>query len=154
MKNITKPKWGVNPPLFDRIKAQDNGQGYHQLLDDEALRVSIQKELGIMLESRVSIRRIRYKDHIESIPVYNAPDFMGFVDFSYFDAQNRSQWKDIRNYLKTAIEAIEPRLTFVQVNVLQYSPEHQELYVEVKGQTNIQNTSQNITFPIALNASR
>lgn len=154
MKQITKPKWGVKPPLFDRIKERDDGGNYHELLDENGLRESLQQELSIMMDSRVSVRKVRYEDHIFSIPVYGAPDFMGLVDFSYFDAQNNSQWKDIQKYLKTAIEAIEPRLTRVVVRILQYDPEYQELYVEVHGQTNLGSSTQDVVFPMALNSSR
>ena len=154
MKNISKPQWGIKPPLFDRIKKLDDGESYHQLLDMDGLLNSLQQELSIMMDSRVAIRKVEYDDHIGSIPIYGAPDYLGLVDFSYFDAQNNSQWKDIQLYLKTAIETVEPRLTRVITKVARFNADSQEVYVEVTGQTKVGKTYQNVVFPVALSTAR
>lgn len=151
MLKPTKITKGALPPLFDRIVIDRSGQGSgHRLLDAKELEESIVREVATILNTRCTVRKAIYRDHIDTIPFFGMPDFFGLDDFSYFDASNSDDWPEIVEYVKTAILAAEPRLENVSVKIESYDSLNQDLYVFVSGILKDQKLLKEINFPLTL----
>ena len=123
---------GNLPPLFDRIMDDKNDVGFgSQLLDTKGLQESIIQELAIVLNTRCTVRKVIYEDHIDTIPFFGLPDFFGLGDFSYFDGANTQHWPQIARVLETAIQAAEPRLQDIYVQVERFDTLNQNVSVSV-----------------------
>ena len=123
---------GVLPPLFDRIIQQkiDLVVG-EQLLDAKGLQESIIKELSLILNTRCTVRKVVYDNHIDEIPLFGLPDFFGLEDFSNFDPTNQQTWLKTARVITTAIQAAEPRLQNIHVKIKGYDSSLQTLEVTV-----------------------
>lgn len=123
---------GVLPPLFDRIIQQkiDLVVG-EQLLDAKGLQESIIKELSLILNTRCTVRKVVYDNHIDEIPLFGLPDFFGLEDFSNFDPTNQQTWSKTARVITTAIQAAEPRLQNIYVKIKGYDSSLQTLEVTV-----------------------
>src|ERR1700722_57732 len=84
---------GTPPPLFDRI-VDDRAEGDvgGQLLDAKEFKESIVRELSVVLNTRCTVRKVIYQDHMETISLFGRPDFCGLGYFSYFDGANPQEW--------------------------------------------------------------
>lgn len=123
---------GNLPPLFDRIVDDKNDVGFgSQLLDTKGLQESIIRELSIVLSTRCTVRKVIYDDHIDTIPFFGLPDFFGLGDFSYFDGSNTQHWPQIARVIETAIQAAEPRLQDIYVQVERFDTLNQNVSVSV-----------------------
>ena len=59
---------GTLPPLFDRIITDRTGQGLEsKLLSAQELKESIIREISTVLNTRCTVRKAIYKDHIDNI---------------------------------------------------------------------------------------
>lgn len=142
---------GTLPPLFDRIITDRTGQGLEsKLLSAQELKESIIREVSTVLNTRCTVRKAIYKDHIDNIPLFGMPDFFGLDDFSYFDASNSDDWPEASRYIATAILAAEPRLKNVKVTVDIYDPVNQALTVTVSGSLKDDKLFKDIHFPLTL----
>lgn len=151
----TKIQKGTLPPLFDRIVVDRTGQGLEsKLLSAQELKESIIREVSTVLNTRCTVRKAIYRDHIETIPFFGMPDFFGLDDFSYFDASNTDEWPDAVRYITTAILAAEPRLKNVSVKVDSYDPANQALYVNVSAALKEEKLLKEIHFPLTLQSLR
>lgn len=123
---------GVLPPLFDRIIQQkiDLIVG-EQLLDAKGLQESIIKELSLILNTRCTVRKVVYDNHIDEIPLFGLPDFFGLEDFSNFDPSDQQTWLKTARLIATAIQAAEPRLKNIHVKIEGYNSSLQSLEVTV-----------------------
>lgn len=123
---------GVLPPLFDRIIQQRIDQVVgKQLLDAKELQESIIKELTLMLNTRCTVRKVIYDNHIDEIPLFGLPDFFGLEDFSNFDPSNQQTWPKTARIVTTAIQAAEPRLQNIHVKIKGYNTSLQSLEIAV-----------------------
>lgn len=128
----SKIQRGVLPPLFDRIIQQKIDQTVgRQLLDAKGLQESIIKELSLILNTRCTVRKVIYDNHIDEIPLFGLPDFFGLEDFSNFDPSNQQTWPQTARIIATAIKAAEPRLRNIQVKIKGYNTTLQSLEVAV-----------------------
>jgi type VI secretion system lysozyme-like protein len=147
----TKINRGTPPPLFDRIIEDTLGTGVgSQLLNAEELKASIVNELSLVLNTRCTVRKVIYEDHLESIPLFGLPDFFGLGDFSYFDGSNSQDWPNAARLIETAIQAAEPRLENVRVSVEGYDPVNQTLATTVSASVKKSPLLKDIHFPLAI----
>ena len=142
---------GILPPLFDRIIEDESGTGITlKLLNDQELKESIIRELAIVLNTRCTVRKVIYEDHMETIPLFGMPDFFGLGDTSYFDGSNSQEWPSIARFIETAIAAAEPRLQNVHVQVTNYNGIDQMLEVDVSASLKDSDLLKEIHFPLTL----
>ncbi|MBA3813699.1 MAG: type VI secretion system baseplate subunit TssE [Alphaproteobacteria bacterium] len=141
---------GVSPPLFDRIVDDKNEWLGNQLLDAQQLKDSIVEELSIILNTRCTVRKVIYQDHIQTIPMFGFPDFFGLEDLSNFDGSNPGEWPAAALSIETAIQAAEPRLRDIRVRVESYSHVEQTLFIQVSAFIEESHLLQEIHFPLAL----
>lgn len=142
---------GILPPLFDRIVDDKSGADLGgKLLNDQELKESIIQELSLILNTRCTVRKVIYEDHIEMIPVFGFPDFFGLGDFSYFDGANAQEWPKAARFIETAIEAAEPRLRNIYVKVEKFESVDQKLFVSVSASMEENHLLKEIHFPLVL----
>jgi type VI secretion system lysozyme-like protein len=142
---------GTLAPLFDRIVDDGSGVGIaYQLLNPEDLKESIIREVSIILNTRCTVRKVIYEDHMETIPLFGLPDFFGLGDFSYLEGDNPQEWPNVARFIETAIRAAEPRLQNIFVNVEAYDNIDQALSVTVTASIRESKLVQEIHFPLTL----
>jgi|JI6StandDraft_1071083.scaffolds.fasta_scaffold422871_1 type VI secretion system lysozyme-like protein len=142
---------GVLPPLFDRIVDEKRGETQpKQLLNTQELKDSIIHELSIILNTRCTVRKAIYEDHIETIPFFGSPDFFGLNDSNSFDGSNTQDWPRTARFIETAIQAAEPRLTNIHVQVDRYDGVSQALYITVLAVMKERNLHKEVQFPLTL----
>ena len=144
---------GVLAPLFDRIVDDKDGAIESQFLNAHELQESIVDELSLILNTRCTVRKAIYRDHIQTIPLFGFPDFFGLGDFSNFDGANAEEWPMAALSIQTAIEAAEPRLRDVRVKVEKFSPVDQRLSVSVSAFIEESKLLKEIHFPLELQHS-
>lgn len=150
-----KPSFrGAPAPLFDRIKVPAQGSGGSarslSLLDKDEVVASVIKEIALMLNSRCTIRRRLYEDHIDDVLVYGMPDMLGLPDFTYFDAANEQDWSLASKLLEITISSIEPRIRNVKAKIQNFDPKTQDLIAEISGTVKSGPLTQDIRFPLTL----
>lgn len=145
-----KIKRGTLPPLFDRIVDDNSGQEGLKLLNGQQLQDSIIDELSTILNTRCTVRKVVYQDHIQDIPLFGFPDFFGLSDFNYFDGANPQEWPMIARSVETAIQAAEPRLKDIQVKIEKYNPIEQTLSLMVSAILEELHLQKEIHFPLEL----
>jgi type VI secretion system lysozyme-like protein len=142
---------GTPAPLFDRIIDDKMGVNLADtLLNAEELKNSIVNELSIILNTRCTVRKVIYQDHMESIPLFGLPNFFGLGDFSYFDGSNSQDWPKATRLIETAIKAAEPRLENIIVNVEGYDAINQVLSITVYASVKQNHLLKDIHFPLLL----
>jgi type VI secretion system lysozyme-like protein len=141
---------GVSPPLFDRIVDEKNVEQGGQLLNAQQLQDSIVYELSVILNTRCTLRKVIYQDHIQTIPLFGFPDFFGLGDFSNFDGDNPGEWPTAALFIETAIQAAEPRLKDIRVRVESYSRIEEMLFVTISAFIEDSHLLKEIHFPLAL----
>lgn len=141
---------GVPPPLFDRIVDDKNERQGPQLLDARELQESIVSELSILLNTRCTIRKVIYQDHIQTISLFGFPDFFGLGGFSDFDGANPGEWPAAALSIETAIQAAEPRLKDIRVRIDDFSFVEETLFVTVSAFIEESHVLKEIHFPLAL----
>lgn len=147
----TKINRGTPPPLFDRIVEDKMGIGLgSRLLNADDLKESIVNELSLILNTRCTVRKVIYEDHIDSIPLFGLPDFFGLEDFSYFDGSNSQDWPRAARLIATAIQAAEPRLENISVAIEGYDPINQVLSTTVSASVKKGYELKEIHFPLPL----
>jgi type VI secretion system lysozyme-like protein len=142
---------GTPAPLFDRIiDSKDPAESTSHLLNEKGLKASIISELAILLNTRCTVRKVIYDDHMETIPFFGLPDFFGLGDFSFFDGSNIQDWPSASQFITTAIQAAEPRLENISVEVDSYDPINLSLHVNISAVMKVNDTLKEIHFPLAL----
>lgn len=142
---------GTPAPLFDRIVDDKTGlNNPSHLLDEDELRSSIIQELSLVLNTRCTVRKVIYEDHMETIPLFGLPDFFGLADFSQFDGNNSQDWPMAARLIETAIQAAEPRLKNISVSVDGYDNVNQLLSVTVYASVKGNSLLKDIHFPLLL----
>ena len=140
---------GVLPPLFERIIQPKLGKHIGPpLLNVKGLQESIIHELALLLNTRCTVRKVIYDDHLEEIPLFGLPDFFGLEDFSDFDASNPQAWPKTALIIATAIQAAEPRLQNVHVKIDKYDAANQSLSVSVSASLKEIKLLKEIHFPL------
>ncbi|MBX9785714.1 MAG: type VI secretion system baseplate subunit TssE [Alphaproteobacteria bacterium] len=142
---------GVLPPLFDRIIQRKMDQAVGEpLLDAKGLQESIIKELSLMLNTRCTVRKVIYDNHIDEIPLFGLPDFFGLEDFSDFDPSNQQTWPKTARIISSAIQAAEPRLQNIHVKIKGYNTSLQSLEIAVSAMIKEAKLLKEIHFPLEL----
>ena len=149
---IQKPNFrGAPAPLFDRIKTKSQGsEAGSFLLNKNEVITSVIHEVSVMLNSRCTVRRRLYENHIDDVLVYGMPDMLGLPDFSYFDAANEQNWALASKLLEITITSIEPRMQLLKVKINNFDAKVQELVVEISGTVKSGPVTQDIRFPLTL----
>lgn len=146
----TKIRRGALPPLFDRIVEDKNGVMGNQLLSAQELQDSIIREVSLVLNTRCTVRKVIYEDHIETIPLFGLPDFFGLGDLSYFDGANAQEWPRGARLIETAIQAAEPRLGNIAVTIEKYDALTEALSLMVSASVKETQLLKEIHFPLIL----
>ncbi len=142
---------GTLAPLFDRIVDDKMSVGFEcQLLNDQQLKESIIREVSLILNTRCTVRKVIYENHMETIPLFGLPDFFGLGDFSYFEADNAQEWPIAARFIETAIKAAEPRLQNIFVEVENYDSVNQTLSVIISASLKETKILKEIHFPLTL----
>ena len=142
---------GMLPPLFDRIVDDKMSMGVEsQLLNAQELKESIIREVSLVLNTRCTVRKVIYENHIETIPLFGLPDFFGLGDFSYLEGDNSQEWPAAARFVETAIKAAEPRLQNIFVEVEGYDSINQTLSVMVSASLKENKMLKEIHFPLTL----
>jgi type VI secretion system lysozyme-like protein len=141
---------GVLAPLFHRIMDEKEGAVGVQFLNPEQLQESIVEDLSLILNTRCTVRKVVYKDHIQTLSLFGFPDFFGLGDFSHFDAADAGEWPTIALYLQTAIQAAEPRLREVYVKIDTFNAVDQKLCVSVTALLEEGKLLKEIHFPLEI----
>ena len=142
---------GTPAPLFDRIVDDKNNLlPTSHLLNEKELINSIINELSLILNTRCTVRKVIYEDHMETIPFFGLPDFFGLGDFSYFDGSNNLDWPQAAAFISTAIQAAEPRLQNISVGVDSYDSLRFALHVTISAVMKQNDTLKEIHFPLAI----
>jgi predicted component of type VI protein secretion system len=143
------------PPLFDRLVG-----GNLALLDEEGLRCSVQKEIGLMLAARSSIRPLQQLEqpHETSLPFFAVypeedSDREDTEQGAFLDPQNQALWHQMELYFERCIQAFEPRLKEPQVQIEQFDVSTQSLCLTIRGRLLMGEGAEIFSFPLALNAS-
>lgn len=141
---------GVLAPLFYRIVDEKDAVIGNQFLTPKELQESIVNELSLILNTRCTIRKVIYRDHIQTIPLFGFPDFFGLSDFSTFDGANSEDWPMVARSIQTAIQAAEPRLREVRVTIENFNTVEQRLSVSVSAFIEESKLLKEIHFPLDL----
>lgn len=141
---------GTLPPLFDRIVDDKNGGIGNQFLNARQLQESIVNELSLILNTRSTVRKAIYQDHIQTIPLFGFPDFFGLGDLSNFDGANSQEWPTAALSVELAIQAAEPRLKDIRVKIDKFSSVEQKLYLSVSAFIEDSQLLKEIHFPLEL----
>jgi type VI secretion system lysozyme-like protein len=142
---------GTPAPLFDRIVDDKTGiTSANSLLNADELKASIIQELSLVLNTRCTVRKVIYEDHMETIPLFGLPDFFGLADFSQFDGNSSQDWPMAARLIETAIQAAEPRLENVSVSIESYDNVNQLLSVMVYASVKESHLLKDIHFPLLL----
>lgn len=150
MKRSVSPKASFLPPLFDRLTQDDVG-----LLDEDGLKASIQKEISLMFNTRVSTYKqpqgefellegpSKTTDHL-----YSFPELLGLADFSFFDVANSQEWRLMERHMESSLRAFEPRLKNPRVKIGGFEPKKQELSLMISGEIIFGKSMESISFPL------
>lgn len=141
---------GTPPPLFERIVDEKNEWMGNQFLNAQQLQESIVDELSLILNTRCTVRKAIYQDHIQTIPLFGYPDFFGLSDFSHFDGTNSQEWPMAALCIETAIQAAEPRLKDIRVKIDKFSASEQKLFISVSAFIEGFQLLKEIHFPLEL----
>ena len=156
--NEPKNQIGARPPLFDRL-IDDNPEEKvdlsHKLsLTPQQLTESIQREISLILNTRLTAKNKDYEELIQDPLNFGLPSLFGFQDFQSFDASNRSQWGRICQLCQQAITTFEPRISDVQVKVDQFNKFKQALEIQITGTIHLEKFREVVHFPVVLDCSQ
>ncbi len=136
-------------PLFDRLMDEEPHVAFesvpYRTLSREQLHLSIQAEIDRVLSTRCMWRFEDLASHERSIVNYGLPD----LDSSQAQPTG-SQHRQLALLLRSTIEAFEPRLQDVKVELHPRTPEAHLMTVAISGSVLIDEVTEPVSFTVAL----
>jgi type VI secretion system protein ImpF len=117
-----------------RLRALDRGE----LLD------SVQHELSVLLNTRVSLSADELDTEQRTTINYGIPDL------AYFSSQDINGWQDLAEALRAAIAAYEPRLLEVTVTIQSVSVKDGKVVSAVRGRLKAGHVDEPVAFPLSI----
>lgn len=155
-QNFEKPtiQTGALAPLFDRladhephVSSEPSGS---QVLDPQDLRLSVQHELEMILNTRPTVQRPPEDAHGDFISDFALPQFFGLRDFSWFDGSNDFGRDTIGTEIERVVTYYEPRLKNVRAYVNKDLQDPLSLIAQITGDLKIGEIFERFTFPITI----
>ncbi|HEU4388683.1 MAG TPA: type VI secretion system baseplate subunit TssE [Blastocatellia bacterium] len=141
---------GSPPLLFERLADSSRkpvGTRTSGVLDKDALRNSVKRELGRLLNTRCPIPIGRFPVEGRTAIDYGVPDFSSLSPRST-DDRNR-----IESILSHAVRTFEPRLRQVQVSVVEPLASERALSVKIDALLTVDSITERVSFPVLINSS-
>ena len=152
-KALAEPKkiFGAPVPLFDRLIDEDpENPGEHparRYYTREELIQSIEREVGRILNTRITAKQTGYDDFSENRLNFGLPEMFGLPDFSRFDATSQTEWNKITQLCEEAITRFEPRIKNVAVAISGFDKKTQSLSLSLHADFAIREFQGEVTFP-------
>lgn len=143
-----QPIAGARVPLFDRLDLNpeiDDSQRPFRILTREQLKASIRRELGRLLNTRCSLSLDQIGEEERSVINYGIPDF------SSLSAQNADDQVLIGRIVGQTVNAFEPRLRNVAVDVRPVPHSESSLYLFIDAMMTVGQFNEPVYFPVVLN---
>jgi type VI secretion system protein ImpF len=125
----------VRAPLFDRLTSPVRS------LDRSGLLESVRRELERLLNTRTPVPAVRLAAETRTVIDYGIPDF---ASFSPGNPDDRQRLADL---VARTIEAFEPRLRNVRVQVEEVRGEHEVLRARLDADLVAETISEPVSFP-------
>lgn len=154
--SIREPKRvpGVRVPLFERLAdeapEQQSEQPILKFYDYNELMLSIERELYHVLGTQSKAKKEDYLILAKDPLNYGLPEMYGVPEYTYFEATNKENWKPLAKHLGKIIEAYEPRIKNVRVNIQSFQKESQFLLLDVVANLNVPEFQEEATFSLTL----
>lgn len=145
-----KPVRGGRALLFERLADSDPQAGEEEarpfrVHDVQALKVSVGRELGRMLNTRRHGRRGEGGDEMTVLD-YGVPDF------SSLSAASGEDQRRLAETVAAAVAAFEPRLRDVRVRVERLRQEDHALLLRVEARLAVGTLAEPVSFPVLVRA--
>ena len=145
---MTDRKIEVRMPLFDRLVDRDlwlrRELRSMRTLDRRGLRESVRRELEQLFNTRCPIPSHRLSLRPRSVIDY------GISDFSTFSARKYEDRQRLADVLRRAIEAYEPRLAQVHVEVEPMAGDDFTLVARIDAMLVVENVPEPVSFTTTL----
>lgn len=115
-------------------------------LDRRGLRESIRRELERLFNSRCPLPAERLAGRPRTVLEYGIPDFAGLTPRRFEDRVRLAE------LLREAVEAYEPRLRRVRVEVAAVAGDDEALACRVEGETVVDGVAEPVSFPTLFSA--
>jgi type VI secretion system lysozyme-like protein len=148
MKTSGEPSFivGTRAPLFDRLieldDETDTKPSHRRVLDLEALRRSIARELSQLLNTRTRSGR----------PMTGTVLEYGLPDFSHVGPTSDSERAQLAQVISSKIGQFEPRLQQVRVTLVSDPNQPRALIGNVEAQLLVESISEPVSFPLLIDA--
>jgi len=144
-----KPIEGARALLFERLtdldpRSQEEPEPL-RILNRVALRESVRRELGRLLNTRCSIPTHLLGQQERTVIDYGIPDF------SSFSPQSSNDQKLLAAIIGQTISAFEPRLRQVEVTVEGFLSSERALLVRIDAVLVVESISEQVSFPVIIN---
>ncbi len=144
---------GASIPLFDRLMdddpEEDREYPIKRFYNRFELIQSIEREVGRILNTRTTAKRVEYDELFEDSMNFGLPEMYGLADFSQYDAANEEDWNWIAEICEQAILRYEPRIKNVVVSVVEFNQRTQSLSLTIHADFAIKEFKGEVTFPVA-----
>lgn len=135
-------------PLFDRLVDSEPARPYEpdpfRTLDRDGLIRSVMREVSLLLNTRCPVSTAVLKTRKRGALDYGIPDL------SYFRPRDPDSEAELARILVATIEAYEPRLANVHVEIAAISRDHNTMTVQVDGMLVVGREREPLSFSVAL----
>lgn len=143
-----KAKQGAPVPLFDRLvdldpKAASEAHP-HRTLDRDGLNASVRVEVERLLNTRASLTQEELEGRERTVIDYGIPDF------GTFHTSSRQERYLLSHILARTIEAYEPRLRRVRVEMEDLAPSENSLIARVSADIVAGDIVEPVSFPVVI----
>jgi type VI secretion system lysozyme-like protein len=148
---------GVRPPLFERFGGAEGGPAFlpwHSARRDgmdqalSMLERSIGAELSRLLNTRCAASLAQLAGRERTVLDYGLPDYSAFYTGSVEDQRR------LRALVQSTVEAFEPRLREVEVEVALPGNSRHALDVTIRARALLEGVLEPVCFQVAANAER
>lgn len=148
---------GVRPPLFERFGGAEAGPAFlpwHAARRDgmelalSSLERSIGAELGRLLNTRCAASAAQLAGRERSVLDYGLPDYSAFYTGSVEDQRR------LRALVQSTVEAFEPRLRELEVEVALPGNSRQALDVTIRARVMLEGTLEPVSFHVVAQSER
>lgn len=143
---------GAKAPLFDRLAQPARGgrnseSRVHGTLDRDGIARSIQRELERLLNTRCPYPAASLVPGARSVIDYGLPDYSAMY------TQNPDDHKKLTTLIRQTIEAFEPRLRNVRVEIQLFGNSEKALLVKLAGSLAVGNVMERVSFAVGVTSA-
>ncbi|MDH3599966.1 MAG: type VI secretion system baseplate subunit TssE [Candidatus Tectomicrobia bacterium] len=147
-KQATRTQAGARALLFDRLVDLDPHTPAEPLplrvLTTQKLRQSVRREVERLLNTRLPIPAHDVIDWERTVLDYGVPDFTALSPHSSTDQDA------LASGIRDAIDAFEPRLQQVRVNVERFADDQKALVARIDADLVVEGVSEPVSFPVLI----